>query len=310
MGTTTAAPVADGTATRTEQIAVVAHRDKLAKRDAKRLHAALHDAGLDPSAWLEVTKGKRAAKAAAAAVADGATVVITCGGDGTVRAAAGALTDTGAALAVLPMGTANLFAGALDLPDDPVALVELIRTGQRRTIDTGTCNGLTFAVMAGTGFDAGMIDAADDAKESLGTIAYVRAGVKQARTREPFKARVTVDDELFFEGPATCVLVGNVGTLKGGVQAFPDASVTDGVLDLAVLTAAGMKEWAGVMVAALRHRQHVAAHAQMGKGRQIVVELDGKHRFELDGGMKGKAKRLELAVNPKSLLLCAPSTAS
>jgi diacylglycerol kinase family enzyme len=106
------------------------------------------------------------------------------------------------------------------------------------------------------------------------------------------------------------VLVGNVGTLKGGVQAFPDASVTDGVLDLAVLTAAGMKEWAGVMVAALRHRQHVAAHAQMGKGRQIVVELDGKHRFELDGGMKGKAKRLELAVNPKSLLLCAPSTAS
>jgi diacylglycerol kinase family enzyme len=134
--------------------------------------------------------------------------------------------------------------------------------------------------------------------------------VKQARTREAFKARVTVDDELFFEGPATCVLVGNVGTLKGGVQAFPDASVTDGVLDLAVLTAAGMKEWAGVMVAALRHRQHVAAHAQMGRGREIVVELDGKHRFELDGGMKGKAKRLELAVNPQSLLLCAPSTAS
>ena len=154
-----------------------------------------------------------------------------------------------------------------------------------------------------------MIDAADDAKEQLGTLAYVRAGLHQARTREPFQARVTVDEELFFEGRATCVLVGNVGTLKGGVQAFPDASVTDGVLDLAVLTAAGIREWAGVMVAALRQRQNVAAHTQMGKGRQIVVELDGKHRFQLDGGMKGRTKRLELEVRPQSLVLCAPTNA-
>ncbi len=210
----------------------------------------------------------------------------------------------------MPAGTANLFAGALELPSDPAAIVKLIDAGERRTIDTGTCNGMTFAVMAGTGFDAAMIDGADDAKEHLGTIAYVRAGVSQARTRQPFQARVTVDRELFFEGPATCVLVGNVGTLKGGVQAFPEASVTDGVLDLAVLTAAGMKEWAGVMVAALRQRQHVAAHVQMGRGCEIVVELDGKHRFELDGGMKGRTKRLELVVRPASLVLCAPSNAA
>jgi diacylglycerol kinase (ATP) len=236
--------------------------------------------------------------------------VLACGGDGTVRAAAEGVVGTKCALAVVPAGTANLFAGALDLPSDPAETVKLIDAGERRTIDTGTCNGMTFAVMAGTGFDAAMIDAADDAKEHLGTVAYVRAGVKQARTREPFKARVTVDGELFFDGPATCVLVGNVGTLKGGVEAFPEASVTDGILDLAVLTAAGMREWAGVMVAALRHRQHLAAHAQMGKGHEIVVELDGKHRFELDGGMKGLTKRLEVAVRPQSLVLCAPAPAA
>ena len=267
MGTTTAAPVADGTATRTEQIAVVAHRDKLAKRDAKRLRAALHDAGLDASAWLEVTKGKHAAKAAAAAVADGATVVITCGGDGTVRAAAGALTDTGAALAVLPMGTANLFAGALDLPDDPVALVELIRTGQRRTIDTGTCNGEPFIVMAGVGFDAAMVDGADDAKERLGMVAYLRAGVREARQRKPFAAYgQRRRHRPLFDGEATCVLVGNVGTLKGGIEAFPEASSPTAMLDVAVLTAAGLRDWAALMVDAVRHRQQLSPHAELAAG--------------------------------------------
>jgi YegS/Rv2252/BmrU family lipid kinase len=293
----------------TPTIAVVANRKKLRGRDAKRLRAALEDAGHDDTPWLWIEKGSAAKKAAKRARSAGADVVIACGGDGTVRAAAEGVVGTKCALAVVPAGTANLFAGALELPNDPAEIVKLIDAGERRTIDTGTCNGQTFAVMAGAGFDAAMIDAADNAKDHLGTIAYVRAGVKEARTRQPFQARVTVDDTMFFEGPATCVLVGNVGTLKGGVQAFPDASVTDGILDVAVLTAAGMREWAGVMVAAIRHRQHVAAHAQMGKGREIVVELDGKHRFQLDGGMKGLTKRLELAVCPQSLVLCAPAPA-
>jgi len=306
MSTATVTKPDDGSATAVQRVAVVAHREKLANRDAKRLRAALHDAGLDPVSWTEIAKGKQAGPAAAKAAKGGATVVVVCGGDGTVRAAAGGLVDSGAAMAVVPAGTANLFAGALDVPDEPEALVELIRSGQRRTVDTGTCNGETFVVMAGVGFDAGMVDEADEAKERLGMVAYLRAGVRQARNREPFAAVVEVDGQPTFDGTATCVLVGNVGTLKGGVAAFPDASVTDGRLDLAVVTAAGLREWAALMVDAVRHRQHEAAGAQLAQGRKIVVRLDGKHRFELDGGMKGGATKLKFAVRPASLRLCAP----
>jgi diacylglycerol kinase family enzyme len=94
--------------------------------------------------------------------------------------------------------------------------------------------------------------------------------------------------------------------LKGGLQAFPEASVTDGLLDVAVLTAAGMRQWAALMVDALRHRQRTSAHAQLGRGAQIEVELDRKRVFELDGGSKGKSKRLQLAARPHSLVICAP----
>jgi YegS/Rv2252/BmrU family lipid kinase len=288
------------------RVAVVANTKKLAKADAGRLKDALRRSGLDRTKWITIEKGSAATKATAKALDRGADVVLVCGGDGTVRAASQALVGADAALAVLPTGTANLFASAMNFPDDPAELVELIRGGERRTIDTGTCNGLTFNIMAGTGFDAAMIDSADDDKERLGMVSYLRAGVKQAREREAFEMRVEVDDKNVFEGSASCVLVGNIGTLKGGVEAFPDASPTDGVLDVAVVTATGLRAWTGLMVSAVRGRQHLTRHAKMWSGRSVSVLTDSKHRFELDGGVKGTAKKFDFQVVPGSLVVCAP----
>jgi len=290
-------------------VAVVANTMKLPKGDAGKLKQALREAGLDPTTWIAIEKGSAATKAAAKALDRGADVVLVCGGDGTVRAASQALVGTDAALAVFPTGTANLFASAMNFPDDPVELVDLVRGGERRTIDTGTCNGLTFNIMAGTGFDAAMIDAADDDKERLGMVAYLRAGVKQAREREAFETRVKIDDERVFEGSASCVLVGNIGTLKGGVEAFPDASPSDGVLDVAVMTSTGLKEWAGLMVSAVRGRQNLSGHAQLWTGRSISVRTESKHRFELDGGVKGTSKKFKFEVVPRSLILCGGTPA-
>jgi diacylglycerol kinase (ATP) len=287
------------------RVAVVANTQKISKRDVRRLKDELRGAGFDKSRWITIEKGSAATKATKKALDGGADVVLVCGGDGTVRAASQALAGTDAALAVLPSGTANLFASAMNLPDDPAGVVELIRSNERRTLDTGTCNGLTFNIMAGAGFDAAMIDSADDDKDRLGMVAYLRAGVKQAREREPFEMRVDVDDEHVFEGPASCVLVGNIGTLKGGVEAFPDASPTDGLLDVAVVTASGLRAWAGLMVSAVRGRQRLTPHADMWSGRSISVRTDAKHRFELDGGVKGRAKKLDFEVVPASLIVCA-----
>ena len=60
---------------------------------------------------------------------------------------------TETALAVVPSGTANLFASGLELPTDIDEIVEMIARGDRRSIDTAVCNGMTFNVMAGSGFD-------------------------------------------------------------------------------------------------------------------------------------------------------------
>jgi len=287
-------------------VEVVAHERKIKASTRRALAAALHDAGLD-APWTMVRKAKKATKAAGAAVERGADVVIVAGGDGTVRAASQALVGTTTALAVVPAGTANLFAHAFSLPTDPAAVVDLVVGGQRRLIDSAVCNDMTFNVMAGAGFDAGMIADADAHKGRLGMFAYVRSGLRHARSRRPFAAVVTVDGAPFFQGELTCVLVGNIGTLKGGLTALPAADPTDGRLDVAVVTATGLKEWLSVLVSAARRRQTESDHARLGQGVEISVDLDEPHRFELDGGAKGRTTRLEFTVRPASLTVCAPA---
>src|SRR5438132_3167638 len=123
-------------------IAVVAHREKMTKSSAGDLKSALTRAGLADALWCEIDKGSAAEGVTRKTIKQGAKTVIVCGGDGTVRAAAAAVAHSGAALAVLPAGTANLFATGLDLPAEPEKIVDLIVRGDRRTIDTAVCNGL------------------------------------------------------------------------------------------------------------------------------------------------------------------------
>ena len=286
-------------------VAVIANTEKLVKKDARALRRAFADAGLDDVYWMEIQRGSDAKKAAKKALKREAQTVVVCGGDGSVRAAAEALVGTSVALAVVPSGTANLFATGLDLPTDIDDIVKMIVSGDRRSIDSATCNGQTFNVMAGSGLDVGMLAQAEDDKERLGTLAYVRAGAHQVRHRKLFDAKVTIDGKVFYDGDATCVLVGKLGSLKGGIKTFPEASPTDGQLHVAVVTAAGMREWASLMVSAVMRKQQLSSHAEMAAGTEIEVTFDRKRRFELDGGVKGKAKKLEFEINPHSLVICA-----
>lgn len=290
-------------------LAVIANSKKLAPADHKRLRAAIEDTPFAKVEWLPIRKGSAAKDAAAKAVADGADIVLACGGDGTVRAAAEALVGSDAALAVMPSGTANQFASAMSMPSDAKEILSLLTSGERRTIDTGRCNGMTFLVMAGIGFDAAMIDAADDDKERLGMVAYLRAGAKEVRERKPFPVKVSIDGDKAFDGEASCVLVANIGTLKG-FEAFPDAVPTDGTLDAAVVTASGVRDWAGLMVSAIRHKQHLSGRADLYAGKKMTIKTPKKHRFELDGGVKGETKKLEFEVLPNSLTVCAPAVAA
>ena len=287
-------------------VGVVAHSAKLSPEQAADLRSALHGAGMRTT-WVSIDKGRAATKAARRLVRDGATHIVACGGDGTVRATAGALIGSEVPLSVLPAGTANQFSAALHLPDTCEAIVDALAHGWNRRLDVGRCNGEPFVIMAGTGLDAALINGAEDGKTRFGRIAYLSAGVKAVRTAERFPVRVKADGEQLFKGEATCVLVANIGRVMGGFDAVPGARPDDGRLDVAVVTAEGAAQWGSLVWHAVRGAHTANGLMHLGSGSHITVRLDRKRRMEMDGGVRGKTDRLDVKAVPGGLLVRVPS---
>lgn len=90
------------------------------------------------------SKDQPLAKTVARALSDGAQTVVAAGGDGTICGVAGALSGTGVAMGVLPLGTFNYFARSLKLPEDLSEAIGVVVNGRALAVRTGTINGKVF----------------------------------------------------------------------------------------------------------------------------------------------------------------------
>jgi diacylglycerol kinase family enzyme len=217
-----------------------------------------------------------------------------------------AIAGTGVDLAIVPAGTANLLASNLGIPKDIAGAVVTGLYGTRRVIDVGRVNGERFGVMAGAGFDALMTSEADrHLKKRVGRLAYVWTGARATR-RPAGRMRIEVDKEPWFDGKASCVLIGNVGTITGGITAFDDAKPDDGHLDVGVVTASGMIQWARVLGRIVAGRADRSPLVTTTTGCRIDVRFADKTVYELDGGARPPVKRLKVRLEPGALRVCVP----
>jgi YegS/Rv2252/BmrU family lipid kinase len=260
--------------------------------------------------WFEVPKSKRAPKAVRRALADGADLVFVWGGDGMVQRCFDVLAGSGATAAILPAGTANVFATNLGIPKDLSVAVDIGMSGRRRRFDVGSINGERFAVMAGAGFDALMIRDADGGlKDRIGRAAYVWTGAKNLRAAS-VKTRIDVDGVKWFTGNTSCVLVGNVGTLMGALTAFPDAEPDDGLLEIGVVTAEGAWEWVRTLARTAAGKADRSPFVRRTRGKKFDIRFADKTPYELDGGDRKPKARLRVEVHPGAITVCVPDPPS
>jgi diacylglycerol kinase family enzyme len=163
--------------------------------------------------------------------------------------------------------------------------------------------------MAGAGFDAVMIRDADDGglKERLGRVAYVWTGSENLRSK-PFRAEIKVDGVGWYKGKASCILLGNVGKLFGGVEVFEDALPDDGKLEVGVVTAEGLLEWGRMIARTAVGTPSKSPFAQATKARSVKVKLNRKILYELDGGDRTKTKTFKVEVEEGAITVCVPET--
>ena len=288
------------------RVAVVAHSGKTIGGGLVELRRVLEDAGIADPLWYEVPKSRMAPKQVKRALEEGAELVFAWGGDGTVQRCLDVLAGTGTPLAIVPAGTANLLATNLGIPKDIEGAVATGLHGARRTIDVGRMNGERFGVMAGAGLDAAMIRDADAGlKDRVGRIAYVWTGARNIQAK-PFEAKIRVDGATWFDDRTSCILVGNVGNLFGGIEAFEDARPDDGMLELGVVTAEKPLEWARTIARTAVGTTAKSPFVQVTRARTIEVTLGKKVLYELDGGDREKVKSFEIEVEPGAMEICVP----
>jgi len=285
---------------------VVVNPTKVTDDERAQLLRALRREGVAEVSFVETTAEDPGVGQSREAVEAGADVVIAWGGDGTVMACVTGVAGTDTPLAIMAGGTGNLLARNLDIPLDLAEGAGVAAHGARRRIDVGALGERRFAVMAGIGFDAAMLqDASEKSKARIGPVAYVASGLRQLSTRR-FDVTVTVDDQPPMHRRARTVLVGNVGKLQGGLPVLPDAVPDDGVLDVVVISPRTRLEWVQVAWRVVIRRPH-PDHMDTLRGRRILIETATPQPHELDGEVLGDTTSMCCEVQPGALLLCVPS---
>lgn len=287
-------------------IAVIAHAGKSFGGGLDELRTVLGDAGFPEPLWFEVAKSRRVPKRARQAMAEGADLIFVWGGDGTVQRCLDAVAGTGAVVAILPAGTANLLATNLGIPQDISKAVEIGLNGERRSLDTGTVNGEHFAVGAGAGLDALMIRDADAGlKDRIGRASYLWTGARNLAA-SPVTAKVDIDGRRFHKGKITCVLVGNVKDVLGGVEVLEGSRPDDGLLEFGVVTAKSLTQWVRTLSMVVLGRVDTSPFVVTARGSRMKVKFDKPTPYEVDGGVRKATKKLRIKVRPKSITVCAP----
>ena len=251
---------------------------------------------------------------AATAVKHEIDVVVVVGGDGAVMQVATSLVKSKVALGVIPMGTGNLLAGNLEIPDDPSKAAATVIGGERRRIDVGrvTLKGgrrYTFTVACGVGFDAKVMGTtAASQKRRYGKLAYLANAVSEAGGIHNVPHAMTLDgSETTAE--AAQVLIANFGRMPAGLE--PDRSIQpdDGVLDVIAIRASG---WLSGLLAgweALRQKDLGEAHggrAIRAQASRIAINATPRQPVEVDGTVVGTTP-IRVSVLPHALTVIFPA---
>jgi diacylglycerol kinase (ATP) len=215
-------------------------------------------------------------------------------------------------MGLVPAGTGNLLARNLDLPLEELDAIEVALGGQVRQIDLVkiTVDNRApehFAVMAGIGIDAMIMDETDDdLKDTVGSAAYFVAAAK-ALGRLPIRLMVQLDSNRPVRRHAMLCVIGNVGTLRGNIVLIPGASPDDGLLDLYIASPRRFRHWIKVALRLLTRRAKKDDQVDQYTGKTVRITIDGKDNYQLDGDVIGESTTLNAEIQPGALAICIPA---
>jgi diacylglycerol kinase family enzyme len=224
-------------------------------------------------------------------------VVIAAGGDGTIASVCHTLRFTGIPILPFPAGTSNLLIMNLDQPEEPYALVDMLRSPRTLDFDLGEVTFETdegrvtkgFIITSGAGYDATIMEDAERLKEALGPNAYIVAALTNPNpTIAHFT--ITLDDQVI-ETDAMAVLVLNFAKIYQDISITHENDARDGLLEVAVVKPHNTVELLPAFFAAFLDRTggfpHRTDAIETYKSKRVRIESDPALHLQYDGEAPG-----------------------
>jgi diacylglycerol kinase (ATP) len=251
-------------------------------------------------------RGGHARELAASALADGASLVIAWGGDGTINEVASTLVGSDTPLGIIPAGSGNGFANELGLSPDPIRAVSTALNGRTRTIDAGEFDGRRFFNIAGSGFDA--VVAEQFNRRALGRRGmgpYVRIAARELLRYKGLRYRIVLDGQELITN-ALLIAFANGREYGNRIRLAPGAKMDDGKLEAIVVEDRSplARMWSCRFVALGRIERTPGV---IVRGIETAsIETDGDIVYHLDGELGRARGRVDVRVLPKALAVKVP----
>ncbi len=278
---------------------------EILKRNLPDILQKLEMAGYEASCHATTAAGD-ATKAAQIAVERKYDIVIAAGGDGTIHEVVNGLAEQEyrPKLGIIPAGTTNDFARAVQIPRDIGTAVDIITKGDTIPVDIGRINDKYFINIAGGGRITELTyEVPSKLKTMLGQLAYYLKGMEMLPSINATDFRIEYDGKLF-EGEAMLFLVGLTNSIGGFEKLAPDSSINDGLFSLLILKKINLADFIRIATLAIRG-EHVndpnviytqANHIKVYSNDKVQLNLDGEFGGLLPAEFNNLYRHLEVFV--------------
>lgn len=236
------------------------------------------------------------------AVAEGYDAVATCGGDGTVNETASALCGTPTPMAILPSGSGNGLARHIGLAPHELGAIDMIKEENITDCDYGIVNGKKFFCTFGLGFDGAVAKRFAEAS-TRGLFTYLKEGLEEFTDYEPRSYRVTIDGSTTLERKAFVIACCNASQYGNNAFIAPDASITDGLLDVIILNDAShiqlLMMGLDMLTGMLPHNRQI----EIIRARTVDIAADAPTAAHIDGEPFDETDNFHIEIVPGELKL-------
>ena len=232
-------------------------------------------------------------------VESGVKFIVAVGGDGTINETAKALIHTESALGIVPVGSGNGFALHIGISRNVKKAVQKLNNAQVVCVDYGLKNEQPFFCTCGAGFDA-HISMEFAKSKSRGFISYIKKTISGYFSYKPENYTLKNND-INLNINAFLITFANASQWGNNAYIAPNASITDGLLDIAIMSKFPLAAAPNLALQLFTKKLHKNLYINILQAQEITLFRENAGAFHFDGEPCKEGKEINIKIVERGL---------